>query len=166
MRMGKRAGLQECLNMSECHATTGRRGRILERLLQGLVNNNRKRTWQQGKDLSIAICCNWLNWVSSWKRRNTSKVQVHTGKRSDCKDRNYMNVCPSPHRRTVVLSQGKSNKMCSFLPHGWWKERPCCRSTAVTEGLTTACCFCMHILCWEITCPFLTPSSCPENAHK
>lgn len=58
MHMGKRGRLQERLNVSECHAAIGRRGRLLQRLLQELVNNNKKRTWQQGKELNIAICCN------------------------------------------------------------------------------------------------------------
>lgn len=58
--MGKRGGLQKFLNMSECHATVGRRGGILERLLEEVINNNKKITLQQGKELNIAIYCNCL----------------------------------------------------------------------------------------------------------
>lgn len=50
MHMGKRGGLQKCLNMSECHATKGRRGRILERLLQEVVNNNKEELGSRAKN--------------------------------------------------------------------------------------------------------------------
>lgn len=64
MHMGKRGGLQKFLNMSECHATIGRRDGILERLLQEVINDNKKKTLQQDKELSTAIYCNCLTYQS------------------------------------------------------------------------------------------------------
>lgn len=55
---GKRRGIKQMLKMCQCHATVRKKGRILERLLQEVVNNNKRRTWQQGEERKIVICCN------------------------------------------------------------------------------------------------------------
>lgn len=57
MHMGKRGGLQKFLNMSECHATIGRRDGILERLLQEVINDNKKKNFAAGQRIKY---CNLL----------------------------------------------------------------------------------------------------------
>lgn len=77
-----------------------------------------------------------------------------------------MNACPSPHSRTEVLSQGKSNKTCSFF--GPWLvegetllQKHCCDKRSDHSLLS------LHAYPLLRNClPISNPKQRLENAHK